>query len=75
MAGKNCHKTQTVTHGVVRDQQRYQGKIGGDHVVLGEARHPHATERKKAVWMIFSARGKASFGFLGTRVGGSRRTT
>jgi transposase-like protein len=72
---KNCQQTHTVTNGFVRGKQRYQCRACGDNVVLGDERHSHATEGKKALWMIFSSLGKASFGLLAKRLGVSRTTT
>ncbi len=75
IACKNCHKTQTVKNGFVRDKQRYKCKICGYNFVLGDERRPHTTEIKKALCIILYSLGKASFGFLGKLFGVSRTTT
>jgi transposase-like protein len=45
---KNCQHTHTVKNGFVRGKQRYQCRACGDNFVLGDERHSHATEVKKA---------------------------
>src|SRR5262245_8748534 len=49
--------------------------IVGYNFVLGDERHSHATEVKKALCMILYSLGKVSFGFLTKRLGVSRTTT
>jgi transposase len=75
VACKNCHDTHTVKNGCVRDKQRYKCKRCGYNFVLGDERHSHATEVKKALCIIFYSLGKASFGFLAKLLGVSRTTT
>jgi transposase len=75
VACKNCHDTHTVKNGFVRDKQRYQCQLCGYNFVLGDERHSHATEVKKALCMILSSLGKASCGFLAKLLGVSRTTT
>lgn len=75
IACKNCHATQTVKNGFVRDQQRYQCKGCGYNFVLGDQRYSHATEVKKALCIILYSLGKASFGFMAKLLGVSRTTT
>ena len=72
---KNCHDTHTVKNGFVRDKQRYKCKMCGYNFVLGDERHSHATEVKKALCIILYSLGKASFGFLAKLFGVSRTTT
>ena len=48
VAGNNGHDPPTVKTGGVRDQQRAHWKRCGENVVLGEARHAHATAVKHA---------------------------
>jgi len=72
---KNCQHTHTVKNGFVRGKQRYQCRACGDNFVLGDERHSHATEVKKALCMILYSLGKASFGFLAKLLGISRTTT
>jgi transposase len=71
---KNCRDTQTVKNGVVRGKQRYKCRACGDNFVLGDERHSHATEVKKALAIILYSLGKSSFGFLGKLFGVSRTT-
>ena len=75
MTCKNCHDSQTVKNGFVRDKQRYQCKMCGYNFVLGDERHSHATEVKKALCIILYSLGKASFGFMAKLLGVSRTTT
>jgi transposase len=75
VACKNCHDTHTVKNGFVRDKQRYKCKLCAYNFVLGDERHSHATEVKKALCMILYSLGKASFGFLAKLLGVSRTTT
>ena len=75
VACKNCHDTHTVKNGFVRDKQRYTCKLCGYNFVLGDERHSHATEVKKALCVILYSLGKASFGFLAKLLGVSRTTT
>jgi transposase len=72
---KNCQHTHTVKNGFVRGKQRYQCRACGYNFVLGDERHSHATEVKKALCIILYSLGKASFGFLGKLLGVSRTTT
>ena len=72
---KNCHDSQTVKNGFVRDKQRYQCKMCGYNFVLGDERHSHATEVKKALCIILYSLGKASFGFMAKLLAVSRTTT
>jgi transposase-like protein len=72
---KNCQHTHTVKNGFVRGKQRYQCRACGDNFVLGDERHSHATEVKKALCLIFYSLGKASCGFLAKLLGVSRTTT
>ena len=72
---KNCQDTHTVKNGFVRDKQRYKCKVCGYNFVLGDERHSHATEIKKALCMILYSLGKASFGFLAKLLRVSRTTT
>jgi transposase len=72
---KNCKKTNIIKNGFVRHKQRYQCQICGYNFVLGDTRHPQATEIKKALSIILYALGKASFGFLAKLFGVSRTTT
>jgi len=74
-ACKNCQDTQTVKNGFVRDKQRYKCKTCGYNFVLGDERHSHSTEVKKALCIILYSLGKASFGFLAKLLGVSRTTT
>jgi transposase len=74
IACKNCQNTQTVKNGFVRDKQRYKCKLCGYNFVLGDARHPHTTEIKKALCIILYSLGKASCGFLAKLFGVSRTT-
>jgi hypothetical protein len=64
-----------VKNGFVRGKQRYQCRACGDNFVLGDERHSHATEVKKALCVILYSLGKASFGFLAKLLGVSRTTT
>src|SRR5437870_426726 len=75
IACKNCQDTQTVKNGFVRDKQRYKCKTCGYNFVLGDERHSHSTEVKKALCIILYSLGKASFGFLAKLLGVSRTTT
>ena len=75
IACKNCHETHTVKNGCVRDKQRDKCKRCGYNFVLGDERHSHATEVKKALCIILYSLGKASFGFLAKLLGVSRTTT
>ena len=75
VACKNCHDTQTVKNGFVRDKQRYKCKLCGYNFVLGDERYSHATEVKKALCIILYSLEKASFGFLAKLLGVSRTTT
>jgi transposase len=75
IACKNCQNTPTVKNGFVRDKQRYQCKVCGYNFVLGDERHSHATEVKKALGIILYSLGKASFGFMAKLLGVSRTTT
>ena len=72
---KNCKKTNVIKNGFVRNKQRYQCQTCGYNFVLGDARHPHTTEIKKALSIILYSLGKASFGFLAKLFGVSRTTT
>jgi transposase len=72
---KNCQHPHTVKNGFVRGTQRYQCRACGYNFVLGDERHSHATEVKKALCMILYSLGKASFGFLAKLLGVSRMTT
>jgi transposase len=72
---KNCQHTHTLKNGFVRGKQRYQCRACGDNFVLGDERHSHATEVKKALCLIFYSLGKASCGFLAKLLGVSRTTT
>jgi IS1 family transposase/transposase-like protein len=72
---KNCQNTHTVKNGFVRGKQRYKCQACGYNFVLGDARHSHATEIKKALAIILYSLGKSSFGFLGKLFGVSRTTT
>ena len=60
---KICQHPHTVKNGFVRGKQRYQCRACGYNFVLGDERHSHATEVKKALCMILYSLGKASFGF------------
>jgi transposase len=71
---KNCRDTQTVKNGFGRGKQRYKCRPCGYNFVLGDDRHSHTTEVKKALAVILYSLGKASFGFLGTLFGVSRPT-
>ena len=72
---KNCQQTHTVKNGFVRGKQRYQCRDCGYNFVLGDERHSHTTEIKKALCIILYSLGKASFGFLAKLLGVSRTTT
>src|SRR5436189_286865 len=61
---KNCHKNNPTKNGYVRGKQRYKCHNCGYHFVLGDERHRHATELKKALSVILYSLGKSSFGFL-----------
>ena len=65
---KNCQHTHTVKNGFVRGKQRYQCRACGYNFVLGDERHSHATEVKKALCIILafpiSEFGLYSCGFL-----------
>jgi transposase len=74
IACENCQNTQTVKNGFVREKQRYKCKLCGYNFVLGDARHSHTTEIKKALCIILYSLGKASFGFLAKLFGVSRTT-
>ena len=74
IACKNCQATNTVKNGFVRSKQRYKCYACGYNFVLGDARHPHTTEIKKALSIILYSLGKASFGFIGKLFGVSRTT-
>jgi transposase-like protein len=63
IACQNCQDTQTVKNGCVRDKQRYTGNTCGYNFVLGDERHSHATEVKKALCILLDSLGKASVGF------------
>jgi len=71
----NCQNTHTVKNGFVRGKQRYKCHACGYNFVLGDERHSHATEIKKALAIILYSLGKSSFGFLGKLFGVSRTTT
>jgi transposase len=75
MTCKNCRNTHTVKNGFVRGKQRYKCHTCGYNFVLGDDRHSHATEIKKALAIILYSLGKSSFGFLGKLFGVSRTTT
>ena len=45
---KNCKETNIIKNGFVRNKQRYHCQTCGYNFVLGDARHPHTTEIKKA---------------------------
>jgi transposase len=75
IACKNCQDTHTVKNGFVREKQRYKCKVCGYNFVLGDERHSHATEVKKALCIILYSLGKASFGFMAKLLGVSRTTT
>ena len=75
MPCKNCRDAQTVKNGFVRGKQRYKCRACGYNFVLGDDRHSHATEVKKALAIILYSLGKSSFGFLGKLFGVSRTTT
>ena len=75
LACKNCQHAHTVKNGFVRGKQRYQCRTCGYNFVLGDARHSHATEVKKALCIILYSLGKASFGFWAKLLGVSRTTT
>jgi transposase len=75
IACKNCQNTHTVKNGFVRDTQRYKCKMCGYNFVLGDERRPHTTEIKKALCIILSSLGTASFGFVAKLFGVSRTTT
>ena len=68
MTCKNCRNTHTVKNGFGRGKQRDKCHACGYTFVLGDARHSHATEIKKALAIILYALGKSSFGFLGKLV-------
>jgi len=72
---KNCYQHNTVKNGFVRNKQRYKCHSCGYNFVLGDERHKHTTEVKKALSVILYSLGKASFGFLGKLFGVSRTTT
>ena len=72
---ENCQNTHTVKNGFVRGKQRYKCHACGYNFVLGDERHSHATEIKKALAIILYSLGKSSFGFLGKLFGVSRTTT
>ena len=74
MTCKNCRNTPTVKNGFVRGKQRDKCHACGYTFVLGDARHSHATEIKKALAIILSSLGKSSFGFLGKLFRVSRTT-
>jgi len=74
IACKNCQTTNTVKNGFVRGKQRYKCYACGYNFVLGDARHPHTTEIKKALSIILYSLGKASFGFIAKLFGVSRTT-
>src|SRR5215510_15256782 len=71
----NCQNIHTVKNGFVRGKQRYKYHACGYNFVLGDERHSHATEIKKALAIILYSLGKSSFGFLGKLFGVSRTTT
>jgi transposase-like protein len=75
MTCKNCRHTHTVKNGFVRGKQRYKCHACGLNFVLGDDRHSHTTEIKKALAIILDSLGKSSFGFLGKLFGVSRTTT
>jgi transposase len=70
--GRNTHP---VKNGFVRGKQRYKCCACGYNFVLGDERHSHDTEIKKALAMLLHSLGKAAFGFLGKLFGVSRTTT
>jgi transposase-like protein len=72
---KNCHQNSTIKNGYVRGKQRYKCHNCGYNFVLGDERHQHATELKKALSVILYSLGKSSFGFLAKLFGVSRTTT
>ena len=72
---KNCHQNNTIKNGYVRGKQRYKCHDCGYNFVLGDERHQHATELKKALSVILYSLGKSSFGFLAKLFGVSRTTT
>ena len=51
-ACKNCQDPHTVKNGFVREKQRYKCQACGYNFVLGDERHSHATEVKKALCII-----------------------
>jgi len=61
---KHCPQNETVKNGYVRDKQRYQCKLCGYNVVLGDQRSTHATEVKNAWCLLLYSLGKSSFGLL-----------
>ena len=75
MTCKNCRNTPTVKNGFVRGKQRYKCHACGYNFVLGDDRHSHTTEIKKALAIILYSLGKSSFGCLGKLFGVSRTTT
>ena len=75
MTCKNCQHTHTVKNRFVRGKQRYQCRACGYNFVIGDERHSHSTEVKKALCVILYSLGKASFGFLAKLLGVSRTTT
>ena len=72
---KNCHQTHIAKNGFVRGKQRYKCRDCHYTFVLGDERHKHTTELKKALSIILYSLGKASFGFLAKLFGVSRTTT
>lgn len=72
---KNCQQDTTVKNGFVHNKQRYKCHACGYNFVLGDARHKHSTELKKAMSIILYSLGKSSFGFLAKLFGVSRTTT
>ena len=75
MTCKNCRNTHAVKNGFVRGKKRYKCHACGYNFVLGDDRHWHTTEIKKALAIILYSLGKSSFGFLAKLFGVSRTTT
>src|SRR5262245_6436322 len=75
IACKHCQETRTVKNGFVRGKQRYRCQACGYNFVVGDERHTHTTEVKKALCIILYSLGKASFGFMAKLLGVSRTTT
>ena len=62
---KNCHSSEFVKNGFVREKQRYKCKGCGFNFIEGDTRTNPSVAAKKALCVLFYALGKASFNMLG----------